>query len=124
VKRIVLAARGQRVSERGQVAQVVERSPEKAGVGGSTPSLATIIPKNLAPHCGNRDGKWRRILQGCLRCARAQVDHYDADLCQTRSEVIDAGGTAVAGRCTMNFSTLSAHAEEFLAVPRQNLTYR
>ena len=33
---------------RGQVAQVVERSPEKAGVGGSTPSLATIIPKNLA----------------------------------------------------------------------------
>src|SRR5207249_6806716 len=28
----------------GQVAQVVERSPEKAGVGGSTPSLATIIP--------------------------------------------------------------------------------
>ena len=33
--------------ERGQVAQVVERSPEKAGVGGSTPSLATIIPKHL-----------------------------------------------------------------------------
>jgi hypothetical protein len=32
----------------GQVAQVVERSPEKAGVGGSTPSLATIIPKNLS----------------------------------------------------------------------------
>jgi hypothetical protein len=27
----------------GQVAQVVERSPEKAGVGGSTPSLATIL---------------------------------------------------------------------------------
>ena len=32
----------------GQVAQVVERSPEKAGVGGSTPSLATIIPKDLS----------------------------------------------------------------------------
>lgn len=29
-------------SARGQVAQVVERSPEKAGVGGSSPSLATI----------------------------------------------------------------------------------
>ncbi len=28
--------------ERGQVAQMVERSPEKAGVGGSIPSLATI----------------------------------------------------------------------------------
>ena len=27
----------------GQVAQVVERSPEKAGVGGSTPSLATFF---------------------------------------------------------------------------------
>ena len=33
----------ERVSKRGQVAQVVERSPEKAGVGGSTPSLATIF---------------------------------------------------------------------------------
>ena len=39
--------RAERVSKRGQVAQVVERSPEKAGVGGSTPSLATIIPKDL-----------------------------------------------------------------------------
>ena len=27
---------------------MVERSPEKAGVGGSTPSLATIIPKDLS----------------------------------------------------------------------------
>jgi hypothetical protein len=27
----------------GQVAQLVERSPEKAGVGGSIPSLATIL---------------------------------------------------------------------------------
>src|SRR5579883_1584380 len=32
----------------GQVAQVVERSPEKAGVGGSTPSLATILLNGLA----------------------------------------------------------------------------
>ena len=29
-------------SQNGQVAQLVERSPEKAGVGGSIPSLATI----------------------------------------------------------------------------------
>src|SRR5579872_1852214 len=28
---------------RGQIAQLVERSPEKAGVGGSIPSLATIF---------------------------------------------------------------------------------
>ena len=33
---------------RGQVAQLVERSPEKAGVGGSTPSLATILFLDLA----------------------------------------------------------------------------
>ena len=32
-----------RASARGQVAQMVERSPEKAGVGGSTPSLATMF---------------------------------------------------------------------------------
>ena len=31
----------------GQVAQLVERSPEKAGVGGSTPSLATILFSDL-----------------------------------------------------------------------------
>ena len=40
--------RFKRIPKRGQVAQVVERSPEKAGVGGSTPSLATIISKVLA----------------------------------------------------------------------------
>jgi hypothetical protein len=31
-----------------QVVRVIEASPEKAGVGGSTPSLATIILNNLA----------------------------------------------------------------------------
>jgi len=41
----------------GQVAQVVERSPEKAGVGGSTPSLATIILKNLAEIRRQETGK-------------------------------------------------------------------
>jgi hypothetical protein len=35
--------------QRGQVAQVVERSPEKAGVGGSTPSLATTFQSLTAP---------------------------------------------------------------------------
>ena len=30
-------------SSLGQVAQLVERSPEKAGVGGSSPSLATTL---------------------------------------------------------------------------------
>ena|GEM_PF-3053201 len=32
----------------GQVAQLVERGPEKAGVGGSIPSLATTSFNNLA----------------------------------------------------------------------------
>ena len=32
----------------GQVAQSVERSPEKAGVGGSIPSLATTFPNLTA----------------------------------------------------------------------------
>ena len=41
------------MQKRGQVAQVVERSPEKAGVGGSTPSLATIILKDLAAESRN-----------------------------------------------------------------------
>ena len=31
---------------RAEVAQVVERSPEKAGVGGSTPSLGTTLPQS------------------------------------------------------------------------------
>jgi hypothetical protein len=35
-------------SRRGQVAQLVERGPEKAGVGGSIPSLATIFSESLA----------------------------------------------------------------------------
>ena len=30
-------------TQSGQIAQLVERSPEKAGVGGSSPSLATIF---------------------------------------------------------------------------------
>jgi hypothetical protein len=37
-------ARGKRINE----IETVDYSPEKAGVGGSTPSLATIIPNNLA----------------------------------------------------------------------------
>jgi hypothetical protein len=36
-------AKGNEINEM----RAVDYSPEKAGVGGSTPSLATIIPKNL-----------------------------------------------------------------------------
>jgi hypothetical protein len=34
-----------------QVAQAVERSPEKAGVGGSTPSLGTICMRGMNQEC-------------------------------------------------------------------------
>jgi hypothetical protein len=40
--------RQKRALKCGQVAQVVERSPEKAGVGGSTPSLATTFQSTYA----------------------------------------------------------------------------
>ena len=56
----------------GQVAQVVERSPEKAGVGGSTPSLATIPFNNPTLLKGRRGserplrGGWRFVCSGLL----------------------------------------------------------
>ena len=42
-KRRVIKCEGLEEFPPGQVAQLVERSPEKAGVGGSIPSLATIF---------------------------------------------------------------------------------
>jgi hypothetical protein len=45
----------------GQVAQLVERSPEKAGVGGSIPSLATISSKTHAALRGERHGENRLV---------------------------------------------------------------
>jgi hypothetical protein len=36
------------VTPQGQVAQLVERSPEKAGVGGSIPSLATTLNSEIS----------------------------------------------------------------------------
>ena len=53
---------------RAAVAQVVERSPEKAGVGGSTPSRGTLIsttynhPKtNSVPYCSKKIQLRRRL---------------------------------------------------------------
>ena len=45
-----------RLSEINEMRAAVS-SPEKAGVGGSTPSLATIIPKNLAEILWQGTGK-------------------------------------------------------------------
>ena len=48
-----------------QVAQAVERSPEKAGVGGSTPSLGTIetpLQKASALHKSGEEEKGRKDL--------------------------------------------------------------
>ena len=45
--------------------KTVVRSPEKAGVGGSTPSLATIIPKHL--------GVFAHFLQPKIQ---PKIDHW------------------------------------------------
>ena len=68
-----------RAAESGQVAQVVERSPEKAGVGGSTPSLATMFSASYKPiaHRENRklavlcDHNLTRVRDLGLRLGRA-----------------------------------------------------
>jgi hypothetical protein len=64
-ERLAVKPAGASVPGSGQVAQVVERSPEKAGVGGSTPSLATIIPKDL--------GVFARFLQPKVQ---PKIDHW------------------------------------------------
>jgi hypothetical protein len=60
----------------GQVAQSVERSPEKAGVGGSIPSLATILLITYKPrfsvfipfHCKIM-AREIRLIWKCCACA-------------------------------------------------------
>jgi hypothetical protein len=47
-KRRMINCEGLVVFPPGQVAQLVERSPEKAGVGGSIPSLATTSFQRLS----------------------------------------------------------------------------
>ena len=54
--------------KRGQVAQVVERSPEKAGVGGSTPSLATMFSKVLAEIGRQESGKIAARVSAFIFC--------------------------------------------------------
>jgi hypothetical protein len=68
-------------NESGQVAQVVERSPEKAGVGGSTPSLATI--SNYCKNCNSerfcvRNLRARLIWLPSLKPRRALLSEQDA----------------------------------------------
>ncbi len=45
---------------------MVERSPEKAGVGGSTPSLATIFPKDLDDFEQNSSVRSQSALVRCV----------------------------------------------------------
>jgi hypothetical protein len=49
----------------GQVAQSVERSPEKAGVGGSIPSLATI---NSIIQFSSKTGCWVMVKDPLIEC--------------------------------------------------------
>ena len=74
----------------GQVAQVVERSPEKAGVGGSTPSLATIILKRLASSSVFSPARRYAVFQ----CAWSLADHFlliEADDRSLRKGGLEAG---------------------------------
>ena len=50
--------------KRGQVAQVVERSPEKAGVGGSTPSLATTFQSSYVQSAKSLQSAFSPLLAG------------------------------------------------------------
>src|SRR3954467_3085702 len=70
LQRSIPAERQQRLWRSGQVAQVVERSPEKAGVGGSTPSLATILSKAAQMHSQQPT---------FLRRETINADHWPAD---------------------------------------------
>jgi hypothetical protein len=63
------------------VAQVVERSPEKAGVGGSTPSRGTILLNNLAVSTSRAVGTKRMIMEhrkpySHLQSARLWLANY------------------------------------------------
>ena len=53
---------GGEAAQTGQVAQVVERSPEKAGVGGSTPSLATILSISCTSRISLFGRNWLQFL--------------------------------------------------------------
>jgi hypothetical protein len=58
---------------------VVERSPEKAGVGGSTPSLATIIFNHLLTFIQVlHEAKERRIVGGAAVSSARQVSPIPA----------------------------------------------
>ncbi len=65
---------------RGQVAQLVERSPEKAGVGGSIPSLATITLSDLNNFAAFRwpMNPWSRRAQRITRAFEIAVCATDA----------------------------------------------
>jgi hypothetical protein len=65
---------------------VVERGPEKAGVGGSIPSLATIYICSPAEAACRQfiAGKCRRTVQtACSSCLSLQRVSFAADIKQT-----------------------------------------
>src|SRR5260221_12499762 len=61
----------------GQVAQLVERSPEKAGVGGSIPSLATIS-KSL------KNNSFQRYLVFLLNLAGSKITRFQSPVLNLR----------------------------------------
>src|SRR5690349_9674477 len=57
------------MSGEAQVAQLVEQGTENPRVGGSNPSLGTILPKNFTdlPEPASAGGKWFLTQPGCER---------------------------------------------------------
>src|SRR3974390_3124424 len=62
----------------GQVAQLVERSPEKAGVGGSTPSLAAIFSTTYKPLIPHLRSKTFQLVTALLLARAAFPPHVSA----------------------------------------------
>ncbi len=73
----------QHACQRGQVAQLVERSPEKAGVGGSIPSLATTSYGRLFQG-------WAQMTPGAWPLARPLRHRHNARVAPTST--VEAGG--------------------------------
>lgn len=71
-----------------QVAQLVERSPEEAGVPGSNPGLGTILKEVL-----NLKPKQSPNLEKLIDIAHRVMSCQDCELCHTRISSVPGGGS-------------------------------
>lgn len=81
-------ADGRRGSTEAQVAQLVERSPEEAGVPGSNPGLGTII-KELSILKPRQSPNLEKLVDIAHRVMSCQ----NCELCHTRTQSVPGGGS-------------------------------